>query len=217
MTHPLRPFIEAPLKHEWCFSCVIKIPEKNPLDEMLTTPKMATVGMSNEQNIQLFSLLWSETHTGTQACARIPIPEGKKGAGDENRGEKRETRSRWNEGESRGRTEEETMKLGRECALNSLYLPAEELQEYHKTWHVKEPKWKDFIWVVLKSSYVQVSPSSGWRSQTHLFNGLGTTDALRWIAGQCSTKSDSARRCANTQHCLALQMCRSRAWPGDSR
>lgn len=157
------------------------------------------------------------THWNTGMC-KDTNPWGEKGAGGwEHRGEKWETRSRWNEGESRGRMEEETMKLGRECASNSPYLPAEELQEHHKTWHVKEPKWKDFIWVILKSSYVQVSPSSGWRSQTHLFNGLGNTGALRWIAGQCSTKSDSARRCANTQHSLALRMHRSRTWPEDSR
>lgn len=60
--------------------------------------------------------------------------------GREQRGEKRGTRSGWNEGERGGRKGEERMKSGRECALHSSYLSREELQEYHKTLHAKEPK-----------------------------------------------------------------------------
>lgn len=72
---------------------------------------------------------------GTQACVYRSIREkGSQG------GEQRGGKSGWNEGERRGRKEEERMKSGRECSLHSSYLPTEELQEYHKTLHRKEPK-----------------------------------------------------------------------------
>lgn len=44
---------------------------------------------------------------------------------------------------------------------------------------------------------------SRWGSQTHPLNGLGNTGALRWIDGQRSAMGDSAKRRANTLHCLS--------------
>lgn len=89
----------------------------------------------------IFTSLIGNTHWNASMHRYWSMRE-KGSQGGEQRGEKREMRSGWNEGETRGRKEEARMKSGRECGFHTLYLPSEELQEHHNTRSQKEPKWK---------------------------------------------------------------------------